>query len=179
MTGRSHRLVDRPLGAQRLRAFVAVASVLLLVAGGLVLTAGNRATTPAAAPGSQAPAGAMVAPTLDAAPRSPENDRTVVVGQARRFLAGYLPYLYGQGPARAVRGTTVGLRRRLEAMRLRVPPAAQKRRPRVVRMTAEPLDHGRWHVVATVADGGVSRYPIELLTTSGAGGVRVAEVSSE
>jgi hypothetical protein len=191
MTADLRGLIDRPLGARRLGAFAAVACVLLLVAGGLALTAGHRYTPMAetsdgrpATNGrtSQTVGGAVVVATLDADPfaaGSPGGERAVVVRQARRFLAGYLPYLYGQGPVRVIRAGTVTLRRRLETAPLRVSPAARKRRPRVVRVTAESLDRRRWHVVATIADGGVTRYPIELLLTTGARGVRVAEVSSE
>jgi hypothetical protein len=172
--------LDRPLDAQRSRAFAAAACVLLLVASGLVLTAGSRTTAPVDAPAVRGDAAAAVAPTLDADAADPlVSDRRHVVRQARRFLRGYLPYLYGQGPADAIRGSAAALRRRLEAARLRVSPAARKRRPRVVRVSAEPLDRGRWHVVATVADGGVAQYPIELLLTTENGAVRVAEVSSE
>lgn len=183
MTAGSPRLVDRPLGARRNGAFVAVAAVVLLVAGGLAVTAGNDSTAPGDVPSSQSPpASARVAPPLEtdrAVEGSARDARIAVVRETRRFLAGYLPYLYGQGPVRALRGGTVELRRRLEDARVRVPPAARKRRPRVVRLTAEPLDRGRWHAVATIADGGVAWYPIELLLTTTGGGVRVAEVSSE
>ncbi len=188
MSADLRRLIDRPLGARRFGAFAAVACVLLLVAGGLALTASHRSTPAADTPrdltatDGRATAGAVVAPTLDADPAaasSLEVDRAAAVRLARRFLAGYLPYLYGQGPARAVRGSTATLRRRLETARLRVSPATRKRRPRVVRVTAEPLDRGHWHVVATIADGGVAQYPIELLLTTGDGAARVAGVVSE
>lgn len=182
MTAGSPRLVDRPLGARRNGAFVAVTAVVLLMAGGLAVTAGNDSAAPGDVPSSQAPpARALVVPPLEAGTAvegSARDARVAVVRQTRRFLAGYLPYLYGHGPVRALRGGTVELQRRLETARLRVPPAARKRRPRVVRLTVAPLDAGRWHAVATIADGGVARYPIELLLTT-RGGVRVAEVSSE
>ncbi len=71
------------------------------------------------------------------------------------------------------------MRHRLETTRLRVSPAARKRDPRVVRVIAEPMDEGRWHVVATIADGGVAEYPIELLIITTSRGLRVVEVSSE
>lgn len=179
-----HRLADRPLDAQRLQAFAAASCVLLLVACVLAFTAGNRAP---ADPTRSVPTGAdtqaaVVASTFDDGPdaaRAPGDERAAVVRQARRFLRGYLSYLYGQGPARALRGSTDVLRRRLALARLRVPPAARRRHPRVVRVVADPLDRGHWHVVATIADGGVARYPIELLVTTGADGARVAEVSSE
>lgn len=180
MIGHLHGLVDRSLDAQRSRAFVAVACVLLLVAAGLALTAGNREAAPVDAPVVHGDAAVAVVPTLDADTADPVgSDRRRVVRQARRFLRGYVLYLYGQGPADAIRGSAAALRRRLETARLRVSPAARKRRPQVVRVGAEPLDRGRWHVVATVADGGVAQYPIELLLTTGDGAARVAEVSSE
>jgi hypothetical protein len=180
MTAWRDRAAGRSLDTYRARAFAVATSLLVLVAVGLSVAAGSRA--PATADDAGVEQAAVVAPTFDDAPDpsgAPGDDRGPVVRQARRFLRGYLPYLYGQGPARAIRGSTDVLRRRLTAARLRVPPAARRRHPRVVRVVADPLDLGRWHVVATVADGGVSRYPIELLITTGAGGVRVAEVSSQ
>ncbi len=180
MIGLVHRLVDRPLDARRFRAFAAAACVLLLVAAGLALTAGNRATAPVDEPVLRGDGVVAVAPALDVdVARSPGADRRAVLRQARRFLTGYLRYLYGQGPAHAIRGSAATLRRRLEVARLRVSPAARKRRTRVVRVTAKPLARGRWHVVATIADGGVAQYPIELLITTTDGTARVAEVSSE
>lgn len=184
MTRWWHQLIDRPLHAHRLRAFTAVACVLMLVAAGLARTAGNGAPSSRDERTAETAAQthpAVVSPTftddLDAAPT--DDGRDAVIRQGRRFLAGYLPYLYGQGAARAIRASTTALRRRLTAARLRVSPAARKRRPRVVRVSADQLDRGRWHVVATIADGGVSRYPIELLITTSSRGVRVAGVVSE
>lgn len=192
MTADLRRLIDRPLGTRRFGAFAGVACVLLLVAGGLAFTAAHRPTSvddiASGRPATdgrtgQAAAGVVVAPTLDTDPAAAgplEGDRAAVVRQSRRFLTGYLPYLYGQGEARSIRASTGALRRRLESARLRVSPASRKRRPRVVRLAPEPLGRrGRWHVVATVADGGVAEYPIELLVSPSSRGFVVEAVVSE
>lgn len=180
MTAWWDRATGRSVETYRARAFVVAACLLVVVAVGLSVAAGSRA--PATADDAGLEPAAVVASTFDDGPdRSgvPSDERAAVVRQARRFLRGYLRYLYGQGPARTLRGSTDALRRRLAAARLRVPPAARRRHPRVVGVVVEPLDRGRWHVVATVADGSVSRYPVELLITTDADGVRVAQVSSE
>lgn len=187
MTGWWHRLTGRSLEAQRPRAFASAACVLLLVAAGLALTAHGGAPAPTNDPSATTTVSygarpAVIMPPLADDPHaasSTDSGRYAVIGQARRFLSGYLSYLYGQGPVRGIRGSTDALRRRLSRARLRVSPAARRRHPRIVRVTAEPLDSDRWHVVATVADGGVARYPIELLIATQAHGARVVEVSSE
>lgn len=189
------QLLDHPLDAQRPRAFAAAACGLLLIAGGLALTAGDptqpatderdraQAEEPAPAAGSRDAATVAAPMPSDATSASSDAasdvDRDTVQHHARKFLAGYLPYLYGRGSATTIEATTTVLRRRLSAARLRVSPAARRRRPRVVRVTVAPLNRGRWHVVATIFDGGASRYPIELLLKRAARGPVVSAVVSE
>lgn len=112
-------------------------------------------------------------------PSAAETDNAAVGRVARQFLRGYLPYLYGHGPATAIGGSTATLRRHLTHARLRVSPATRRRRPRVVRVRISSLKRHRWHAVVTVTDGGVARYPIELLLRPSLRGPVVAAVVSE
>jgi hypothetical protein len=57
---------------------------------------------------------------------------------ARRFLAGYLPFLYGQGGRGALSAVTPRLRRWLGAHPARQTPAERDRHPRLVALTFTP-----------------------------------------
>jgi hypothetical protein len=92
---------------------------------------------------------------------------------ARHFLGAYLPFLYGRGPASAIEPTTAQLRGRLVRSRVRVPPAARHRYPRVVGLRPRPAGGGRFAVSARIEDGGTARYPIELVVTRRGGRWRV------
>ena len=81
---------------------------------------------------------------------------------ARRFLAGYLPYSYGQGDADEIRSVARQLRAELAQDPPRVPPAlADKARPRVGRLQVSGTDRDRVILLAQVDDG-QSRYAILL-----------------
>jgi len=81
---------------------------------------------------------------------------------ARTFLAGYLPYSYGQGDADEIRGVARQLRAELAQDPPRVPPAlADKARPRVGRLQVSGTDQDRVILLAQVDDG-QSRYAVLL-----------------
>lgn len=174
MIGWLRSLAERPIQAhERRRAFALAAAVVLIAAVGLLavrpadqdgetrapaVSAPPIATAPDDAPARRGPsAGAEGAP----APEGIAAER--VERTARRFLDGYLAYLYGRGRARAIRAATPALARRLARNRPRVSPATRQRRPRVTGLSAQRLDRRRELVVAEIVDGGVSRYPIELV----------------
>jgi hypothetical protein len=94
---------------------------------------------------------------------------------ARRFLRAYLPFVYGRGPARAIQPATAALRARLARSRVRVPPAARRRYPRVVALRLRAAAAGRFAVSARIEDGGQARYPIELVAARRDGRWRVVE----
>jgi hypothetical protein len=98
---------------------------------------------------------------------------------ARRFLAGYLRFIYGRGGAGQIAAAAPAPRRRLARSRLRVPPAARRRRPRVVDLDARRLPSGSVAVTAEVADGGVAHYPIHLELRRAARGWTVVEAGSD
>lgn len=98
---------------------------------------------------------------------------------ARRFLKGYLRFLYGHAGAREIERATPQLRRRLSRSRLRVPPAARRRRPRVARLEARLMAAGEVAVTAEVADGGVARYPVSVTMRRTGAGWRAVAVGAD
>lgn len=160
------RWLQRPLRERdRQRAFALAAAALVLAAAILTLTQRTTDQPPPTPTTTIAAPVAAPPPPLasDVRERGREPTPTQVKRVARRFLAGYLPYLYGQRPARRIDATTQSLRRRLASNRPRVSPAARRRRPHVVALTGVRAPAGRWLVRARIADGSVAAYPIELL----------------
>jgi hypothetical protein len=97
---------------------------------------------------------------------------------ARRFLDGYLGYLYGHAPARAVLDAVPALSRRLATRRLIVPPAMRSLRPRVLALGSAPASPGQIGVNATVNDGGLASYELELVLARAHGRLLVATVKA-
>ena len=75
---------------------------------------------------------------------------------ARQFLSTYLPFTYGQRPARAIHGAVPALRTRIAANPPQVPATIRRLHPRVTALTIIPariIDAGaRWAATATVSD---------------------------
>jgi hypothetical protein len=75
---------------------------------------------------------------------------------ARRFLRTYLPFTYGQLPARTIRGAVPALRMRIAARPPEVPATIRRLHPRVTALTIIPAritDAGAgWAATATVSD---------------------------
>ena len=80
---------------------------------------------------------------------------------ARMFIGGYLTWLYGQAPLRAVRTATSGLLAGFKAHPSRVPPTMQALRPTIAAIGMQR--HGRrWQALANISDG---RETYELVLT--------------
>ena len=159
-------LADRPIADhERRRAFAFAVAVLAAAIGMLLLTRGPAAHHVPATSRAPAPAAQPTAspPTADRQPPAGTALPAGAKAAARRFLAGYLAYLYGHAPARAIHDATSALRRRLTRERPRISPATRRRRGRIVSLTARALEDGRFAVTATIADGGVARYPLGVL----------------
>jgi hypothetical protein len=92
------------------------------------------------------------------------NDARRVAG---RFLAGYLPFLYGRGSARSIGGITDALRSRLSHTRALVTPVEPARHPRIVSLTATGESPGVVLATALEADGGVMTYPLRIALERG------------
>jgi len=152
-------LAGRPIAeGERRGAFWIAAAILACAALVLLLLPGGETTlAPSPEPASEV---AVTAPPGLAPHRA--KPLAGPLAAARRFLDGYLPFVYGHGSPRAIAATAPSLRDRLAASRLRVPPAASERHPRVARIDGRRLGAGRVLVQARVADGGPATYPISL-----------------
>jgi hypothetical protein len=192
-------LLNRPLiDADRPRLFAIAAA--LIVAAALVLTALDDAgpaperdqrAAPAAAP-LDAPTDVAGASSPSPAPKAapPSEEGTPAPGAvasradvahakraARRFLAGYLPYTYGQRAAREIADVDPELRRRLASDRPRVPPQERRRRPRLELLHADGAGRDRARMVALVSDGR-RRYIVDLELARTSSGWHVTAVGS-
>jgi hypothetical protein len=152
-------LAGRPIAeGERRGAFWIAAAILACAALALLLLPGGEAEL--------APSPEPAPETTVSAPPGPAPHRAKPLAQplaaARRFLDGYLPFVYGHGSARAIAATAPSLRDRLAASRLRVPPAASERHPRVAQIEGRRLTADRVLVTATIADGGPATYPISV-----------------
>lgn len=156
MTG-LRSLAGRPIAEDERRGAFWIAAAILACAALVLLLLPGGETAPLPEPVSEA--------TVTAPPGPAPHRATPLAGPlaaARRFLDGYLPFVYGHGSARSIAATAPSLRDRLAASRLRVPPAASERHPRVARIGGRRLAPGRVLVTATIADGGPATYPISL-----------------
>jgi hypothetical protein len=186
---RFRAVLNRPLeDGERPRLFAAAAAVI--VAAGIAFAllddtgpsaAPSRAATatlasPTPAPVASAelpapPAAPLEAPSEEGqAPTSVAASRAEVAQAkraARRFLAGYLPYAYGQASARRIGAVSTRLRLRLTRDRPRVSARERRRRPRVELLQAAGVGRRHAKFGALVTDG-ARRYtvPIELQRAS-------------
>ncbi len=181
-------LADRPIAEHERRlAFALAAAIIVIAAGALVLTRGSspptmppRPAAPIAPSRPIAPPPPIVPPPAAfGGPRGPAAAPADAAQDARVFLRGYLAYLYGRAPARAIRGATPPLVRRLERERPRVSPATRARHPRIVALTARRIAGGRVAATATIADGGVARYPILVVLTRHRGRWQATDLSGD
>jgi hypothetical protein len=191
-------LLNRPLNdADRPRLFAIAAA--LIVAAALVLTALDDAgpaperdpqTAPAPAPldatadvaAASSPSPAPAAPPSEEGTPAPgaaasRADVAQAKRAARRFLAGYLPYTYGQRAAQEIEDVDPDLRRRLARDRPRVPPQERRRRPRLELLHADGAGRDRARMVALVSDGR-RRYTVDLELARTSSGWQVAAVGS-
>lgn len=173
-------LLERPIAdSERRRAFV-LATVIVVLAGVSLVAlrpAGEQSQAPPVTT-SQVPQRPGGDPSRGNGTPGGSAPSTQAEAAARRFLAGYLPYIYGRGSASAIRAASPQLGRRLRRERPRVSPATRRRRPRIADLSARSLIDGAL-VVAEIADGGVARYPIELVLERRGGRWQVARVGSD
>ncbi|MGH2910173.1 MAG: hypothetical protein ACRDK8_12855 [Solirubrobacteraceae bacterium] len=71
---------------------------------------------------------------------------------ARLFLRGYLPWLYGQAPPRAITDLTSGLQAALKAHPPRVPPTMHALIAKVAAIAMQRHGSG-WQTLANITDG--------------------------
>jgi hypothetical protein len=167
------RLRDRPIGEHERRgalavvAVVGIAATLLLALAAPETPPSHPASTPSRHVGERE------------APRATESSSGSIVAAlraARRFLHGYLAYIYGHGRAAHVSSATSTLARSLASRAPRVPPSMRARRPRVLALHAVTAPTGVIEVTALINDGGLVDYPIELRLAGFDGRLLVAAV---
>ncbi len=151
--GRMRQIRDRPSAEYERRAAMAGVTVLLSAAA-LLLTTSQPATSKGQT-------------TLSAQPKATTgHPGRAITGEAervtRRFLNGYLGYVYGHDTVSRIQGATPALVGSLAARPPRVPPAARVRHPRVLSLHTTPTSAGRVVVRAIVNDGGLVDYPVTL-----------------
>jgi hypothetical protein len=171
--------LDRPFSErERGRAFALAATVLVLAAVLLNLAADRPDPGPGAARAAGAP---RSAPALaQSRPSPPPRVRRRVLRVARRFLTGYLAYLYGRGSASEIPATTARLRAGLALHRPRLSAPIRHRHPRIVATLSAALPAGRgWLVTATVEDGGPEPYPVAAAVEERAGRLVVTRLMEE
>jgi hypothetical protein len=158
--GALRQLAERPIAEGERRAAFLIAAAIVLAAATLMLIPGGG-SLPSPTPPSTSAVPSAAGPPPTAQWSEPE-------AAAVRFLGGYLPFLYGQGAAKSIRAATPQLVERLVRSRVRVPPAARTRRPRLEAIGG-PSGAGRRALVkARVGDGTVSyTLALALLRRSG------------
>jgi hypothetical protein len=96
---------------------------------------------------------------------------------SRRFLRGYLAYIYGHAPARRIVGASTALSRSLRAQHARVSADERARHPRLLKLQLLSGAGADPRVRALVSDGGVADYPIELVLDRRGDHLRVTGVA--
>jgi hypothetical protein len=144
----------------RRRAFAVAAATLLITAAVLTVTADPPDRTSSPPPVERPGAPPTDRPAVETPPAA--------LGVARRFVDGYLAYLYGDGRARDIRGASDGLRRQLSARPVRVSPAMRGERPRIGRIDGQRFDDG-WLIDAKIATATVS-FPMAVVVADRPGG---------
>ena len=109
-------------------------------------------------------------------PPAPPPGSAAAENAARLFLRGYLPWLYGQAPLRAITAATSGLLADLKAHPPRIPPTMQALRPKVAAIAMQRRGHG-WQALPNISDGHET-YELVLTVAQTRGRWLVSNVSS-
>ncbi|MHB8241048.1 MAG: hypothetical protein ACYDHN_03565 [Solirubrobacteraceae bacterium] len=171
MTGRLTLLRDRPLSEQE-RQRLLLGAAAILTACTLVLAS----TAPARhIPRREWPATTAQRRTTSlAAGRIAEG----VARVARRFVGGYLPYLYGHAPASRISGATPALIHSLQLHPPRVSPAMRATHPHLLTLRTATAASGKVAALALVNDGELADYSIEIILSPGSRGWRVSALGA-
>lgn len=180
LRGRDRRLAARP----SVRGLVLAA--LIVVLGVLVVdialrddvrrpSGTARPVNPPASPLITPPAPVEQAPGALVPASQLDEGRRV----ARRFLDGYLAFLYGRAPAAEVTDTSAAVRRELARNTPRIPPAQRDRTPRVVDLTVTAQAPRAVIATASIDDGDVAVYPIVVTLDRQDGRWRVSRLASD
>jgi hypothetical protein len=174
MTGRLSAALRRGSRTTRRVTLAALVLVALQIVASALAPSPHRAHRPV-----PPPAGPVGPRRTPAAPGSrPISPGGLVAARrvAGRFLAGYLPFLYGRASARSIDGVTPDLRRQLIRVRGLATPVERQRDPGVVSLTAVGQAPAVVLATAVVADGGVTAYALRMVLRSGRDGWLVSGV---
>lgn len=106
-------------------------------------------------------------------------DRGAAARATRRFLTGYLPFLYGRDKARNVHGATPSVLRALRRSRARVTPAQRRRHPVVAGLSVTGQTTDSAIATVTIADGGPATYRLSLTLERRAGRWLIADLGND
>jgi hypothetical protein len=174
MTRRLLAALGRRSPATRRLTLAALALVALLVVALALAPARHPAHRPVVPPAG--PTGAHRTPTAGGSRGISPRRLVAAKSVAARFLAGYLPFLYGRGSAHSIEAVTPGLRLELVRIRAAVTPAERQRHPRVVSLTAVAQSPTATLATALVADGGITTYALRIMLSAGRDGWMVSGV---
>jgi hypothetical protein len=96
---------------------------------------------------------------------------------ARRFLASYLPVLYGRRSARTITHASAHVRAELSAA-AKSPRAPRNRRPRVTKLTTRVQSSTTVVAIAIIADTVAKPYQIVFQLSGAHGGWQVTELAN-
>jgi hypothetical protein len=145
----------------RLLALVLATAAVVAVVVVARETEPRRATLPSRAAPTVPRIGAPHEPERPHPPRSDPDERAAL-SAARRFLAGYLPYSYGQAPAARVRAAAPPLRAQLHSSPPRVPAEARRLLPRLVDLEVVSSSGDLGIDISARVDDGRRRYSMVL-----------------
>jgi hypothetical protein len=170
MTGRWSPRQTLTLGGLLLAFTVALAAAAILTAGHTthhqrVVTVADPAA-PAAVIGTKSPPPALSVAQLNK-----------VRVTARRFLASYLPVLYGRRRARTITDASAHVREELSAA-AKSPRAPSNRRPRVTKLTTRVQSSTTVVAIAIIADTVAKPYQIVFQLSAVRGGWQVTELAN-
>lgn len=106
-------------------------------------------------------------------------ERAAATAATRRFLARYLPYLYGRAVPGTVRPVTPSVARTLRRSNARVTPAQAARRPRITALRVTGQTAISALATATLADGGPAPYQLTLTVERRGGRWQIADLGDD
>lgn len=105
--------------------------------------------------------------------------RAAARATTRRFLSGYVPYLYGRARASTVAPVSTSVARTLRVGRARITPAQAARHPRVTGLSVIGQSRASALATVTISDGGPAPYRLTLTVERRAGRWLIADVGDD
>jgi hypothetical protein len=157
-----------------MRRLLCVGAAALALAGCALQDPYASSTTPArrATPPLAPPTTSTAAPAVDA------RGAAAPLASARLFMRGYLPYLYGLGPARAIGAVTPALRRSLGAQPMTREDGASPSHPRLEALRALSQNGRAALARAIVSDESQVYFALDLALVRGADGWQVSALKT-